>query len=265
MQDMKRQKAFTLVELIIVISIAGLLLSVLIPVLGKARKAARRIKCAENLKQINFALRQYAIDNNDNIVIAREILFAHSVAEVKRSWHIVLAPYVMQTIEDILADSYPQIWFCPEDNDPYPKGFHYCPHKGMTSYALNGFNEKVNDNLIKLGPAGGFKFSLIRNQSDCMLMGETSYASQFYDIDSEKTENLGIRKDGHHRMTSGFYHDGRMNILFVDGHIVAVRGKKCPPDDNYYPSNYGNKNYAFWSELTLPGADDNPLFWGPGY
>jgi prepilin-type N-terminal cleavage/methylation domain-containing protein len=92
---MCRRNAFTLVELLVTISIISLLIAVLLPTLSGARRAARSAACLSNVRQLTLATHTYAMDFSGVPPMARWN---------GRHWMMYLEPYYAST--DVLL--------CPE-------------------------------------------------------------------------------------------------------------------------------------------------------
>src|SRR5438045_7370022 len=65
--------AFTLIELLVVIAIIGMLMSILLPALGQARKTARQLKCSTNIRSIVQSLVLFGHNSQDSYPLPSEL------------------------------------------------------------------------------------------------------------------------------------------------------------------------------------------------
>jgi len=88
----RRIAAFTLVELLVVITIIAILLGLLLPAVNAAREAARRSQCSNHLKQLCLALLNY--ESAFHVFPAGSTIPEQSVLEIGLSWHVYILPYL---------------------------------------------------------------------------------------------------------------------------------------------------------------------------
>lgn len=87
-QPHRLRHGFTLVELLVVIAIIGILIALLLPAVQAAREAARRLQCANNLKQLGLALHNYHT--------AHRTLPPGGITSNGLSYIVMLLPYLEQ-------------------------------------------------------------------------------------------------------------------------------------------------------------------------
>ena len=150
------RRAFTLVELLVVIAVIALLAAILFPAFAGAREKARQAACISNQKQIAAAIEMYRQDYEGAlpVVVRPETLSIPRpnvrFVEGAMDWIDRVYPYVKNGLGDPSAPFSTGIFHCPGD-----------PGSAGPSYAMNGWF------LL-----GGTRESIISRQSETVLLAE---------------------------------------------------------------------------------------------
>ncbi len=115
------RRAFTLVELLVVVAIIALLLSILLPAMEKARLIARMVSCLSNQRQIGMALQLYAEENGGVLPRGEGPKYGHT------AWRNVLPEYVPGGGN--ASEGWGKAWQCANATRDF--GNHYTSNPGV--------------------------------------------------------------------------------------------------------------------------------------
>ncbi len=123
-----RRRAFTLIELLVVVAIIALLISILLPSLGRAREQARELVCKTRLRELYHGHVLYSTDNRNRFPDVDQWLWPGVIAATKSPYSGMDSAKWVESgqIYRYLRD--PQVYFCPNDDKKRLQG----------SYAIGG-------------------------------------------------------------------------------------------------------------------------------
>jgi len=245
-------QGFTLIELLVVITIIAILSSMLLPALNNARKKARSIQCASNMRQLGMAFQLYTGDNNDYFPLF----------EYNSSWWPSPIPsiYAWNWAYALSTNNYlgsPKLFYCPEAIKQFTYSYSYgkndCVHKPNEAatflYIVYGYNNYMVGSRYCIYPFGAgtpstacrrvpAKTSQMRCPSECLTNCET------------QCKYTGGLIGGHYLLYQGAsivnYHGGGANVLYADGHVRWLSHAKQVLNWSSYQTTIMNK-YWRWN------------------
>lgn len=208
--------AFTLLELLVVISLIAILTALLLPGLSRAKGTALKVKCASNLRQISVGMNMYVEDYDRYPLAQAGIASKDGRVVVTNVWSGALIPFLNQTWFD-------PIYLCPT-YEVHPKSVLQAR---VGSYGLNKAGATPQSGLPRLGLEYA-KPSAIRLPPETIAFGDAFHLVKKGRIqDASGSGILGVFPwaDGTRIDDTPLTrrrHRGQLNISFCDTRVEAV-------------------------------------------
>ena len=224
------RRAFTLVELLVVIGIIAILLGILLPVFSRAMESSRQTQCMSNCRQLTFALILYAKDNRDSFPFSAQTGDQQVEDWI---WYQPNRDINGSAIASYIEGFHRQLLICPSDDVNYRPRILDAPYR--YSYSINMLcagNPKYSRTAIR--------YSTITYPEERMLMMEESEDSiddgNFNPliVGSSLENRLSARHDRPERKTSADA-NLRGNVSFLDSHCEFVTRTLTRTPANYDP------------------------------
>ncbi len=198
------RRAFTLVELLVVIGIIALLMSILLPTLGRVREQANAVKCASNLRQIGVAVTAYVgVSSNKDCMPAaapysvfRKEDFLHWETSAGRNLdESTLAPFIN------IGSGGMQSWVCPSD---------------------------AVDNRVRTAQYGGYHYSYVMNTAVSGFGNSTAAPKTLRTATfANRVEKIAFYEEDENTIDDGY------GVMAAGGNLLAIRHdrqRKLPDD-----------------------------------
>ena len=270
-----KSRAFTLIELVVVIAIIGILASLLLPALGRAKAAAHKAVCLNNQRQIGIARQLYAGDNDSFLVTYQRGYWDRALCfdYLGGQTNLFGCPAEKRIPRLVAQGVLPEgLWNWGYLQNDYGLQASIGPSVKGRAWGISG-------NSVFNGPSrsrslGIRDFQVVSPSRMIAQVDSSRYLFEDGEIVSIRHSIKapgGVDGLGHLglRMVSvlgqvniSCRHSGRANVLFADGHVGSetLRQLLYPSVENLTRFNYDNRRHWGW----MPSAEgwEPPVSYG---
>jgi prepilin-type N-terminal cleavage/methylation domain-containing protein len=220
--------AFTLVELLVVISIIGVLAAILVPSLSGARRVSKRVACASNLRSLGQALRMYLNDANDFLPVVEYVpSLPLDPDHARPALATVLRPYVEKEAPAAVAPADPEarllipgneVFHCPAD---VPGKVHReGPNNGRSYFETEHSSYVFNTRLYMLRDGASFTDGTFDKPVKLSEIVNSERAKHMYGSKPAEEEIWLMRDYVPFHGKAGQQHS--TNYLYLDGRVADL-------------------------------------------
>ena len=244
--QMSHKTAFSLIELLVVLSIVSLLMGILIPSLSRARQQVRGVVCQSNIRQIYLANVGYASENDDFYVRAAFDIWGFGFGGGQHRWHGMreasgINPDPEKNTFDplkgpliaYLADG--KVKQCPQIVRFVKDGNKNAFEAGCGGYGYNSVgvgSRNYQYGFCDEAMRSSMKTTEIRQPSEKVMFTDTAFVQGYPDrylIEYSFCEpphfvffnGIKIIEAGRPVPSIHFRHLGKTNVIWCDGHVSS--------------------------------------------
>lgn len=213
------RRAFTLIEVLVVVATIGLLVAILVPSLSRAREQARRAACASNQKQLMAAVHMYASKYGGYVPFSVPYFNASLTWIV---WQEFYRPYGWVHLGLLYGDRQitdPKVFYCPSNNQfphVYPEGWRRFSAGGGIEQKSTGYIYAIAGQIdrYRKGERTNVRLDDLNREalSSCIFLGK---------VDKRQPARLWPHKGG----VNGGFADGSAQLHVVRPSIALTAGE----------------------------------------
>jgi len=244
-------RAFTLIEILVVVAIIALLAAIMFPVFARARESARKSSCLSNLKQISLGWMMYTQDYDEMAVPAYYYAGDFSSEYSENAWDFTLG-WSASDMNQPVSEAGGLL-------DPYIKSgqINNCPSFTGDSVGRPSTGYAYNASYIGSdGTHPSANLAQIEKPAETILFADGGAWSSYSNSIIGQNYLRSYNNDPYSAGTAAFRHNDASNVAYADGHVKSITRKFRPIA--------GHEQFAYFSSDDSAYCTDKSSCTPPG-